>query len=213
MSFHLDEIFSEPPARVAAIVLLLVLLGGGLAATREGELRPAGPFDPPRQSELPYLKPLPSKGDFEIWATDDYEVEALILSRERYRFDTEAKLAPVDFLLGWGPVTQEPILSEVKWSQSGRWGHYRFKGELPIEQREIARNTANTHIVPDPESPGLRRQLLRLKRGDAVRLNGYLIKVDGANGWKWKSSRSRNDTGNGACELFYVTSVEKIDTP
>jgi len=49
---------------------------------------------------------------------------------------------------------------------------------------------------------------LRLKKGDKVYLEGYLVfikgTVNGRNSW-WNSSLTRNDTGNGACEILYLT--------
>ena len=35
----------------------------------------------------------------------------------------------------------------------------------------------------------------------------YLVDVDHGSGWHWRSSMSRNDTGDGACELVYVESM------
>jgi len=40
--------------------------------------------------------------------------------------------------------------------------------------------------------------------GDVVTLEGDLIEADKPGGWKWRSSLTRDDTGNGACELVYV---------
>jgi hypothetical protein len=34
--------------------------------------------------------------------------------------------------------------------------------------------------------------------------------VRGPNGFTWNSSRTREDTGNGACELVFVTGVEVV---
>jgi hypothetical protein len=40
-----------------------------------------------------------------------------------------------------------------------------------------------------------------------VSLSGYLVEINGANNWRWRSSLSRTDTGQGACEVFYVEAV------
>jgi hypothetical protein len=37
---------------------------------------------------------------------------------------------------------------------------------------------------------------------------GYLVEVRGRDGFRWRSSLTREDTGNGACELVWV---EKLD--
>jgi hypothetical protein len=41
-----------------------------------------------------------------------------------------------------------------------------------------------------------------------VALTGYLVEVRGPDGFRWRSSLTREDTGNGACELVWV---EKLD--
>ena len=41
-----------------------------------------------------------------------------------------------------------------------------------------------------------------------ITLHGYLVEVRANDGWHWRSSLTRNDTGNGACELVWVESVE-----
>ena len=42
---------------------------------------------------------------------------------------------------------------------------------------------------------------------DVVALGGYLITVEAKDGWRWRSSLSRNDSGGGACELVWVKSL------
>ena len=44
--------------------------------------------------------------------------------------------------------------------------------------------------------------------GQVVALEGYLVKVISKDGWRWQSSLTRNDTGNGACEVIWVEEVE-----
>ena len=46
------------------------------------------------------------------------------------------------------------------------------------------------------------------RKGQVVALEGYLVKVISKDGWWWKSSLTRNDTGNGACEVIWVEEVE-----
>jgi hypothetical protein len=40
-----------------------------------------------------------------------------------------------------------------------------------------------------------------------VQLEGFLIEARRNDGWYWRSSLTRKDSGAGACELVYVTSV------
>jgi len=36
---------------------------------------------------------------------------------------------------------------------------------------------------------------------------GYLISIRGEDGWHWRSSLSRTDSGDGACEVVWVDSL------
>lgn len=46
--------------------------------------------------------------------------------------------------------------------------------------------------------------------GHIVRFHGYLIEARRDDGWHWRSSLTRNDTGNGACELIWVEDLEVL---
>ena len=35
----------------------------------------------------------------------------------------------------------------------------------------------------------------------------YEAKIDAADGWHWRSSLTREDDGNGACELVYTCAI------
>jgi hypothetical protein len=91
-------------------------------------------------------------------------------------------------------------------SQSGRWYHYRWGAEgPPIPLNQIIRNSANMHMIPADR--GVADALAQVRSGDIVRLNGWLVKIDGDDGWHWRSSTTRNDSGGGACEVVYVCSI------
>ena len=62
--------------------------------------------------------------------------------------------------------------------------------------------------MPLPADAGVRRALGRARVGQLVALDGYLVDANRADGWHWRTSLTRDDTGDGACELFYVTSVD-----
>jgi hypothetical protein len=135
-----------------------------------------------------------------------YRVTAVVLSRERYRFDTEARFAPVDLALGWGAMSVAGALNELKITQSHRWYHYRWLFEPPLAPAEIAAHSANTHCIP--ATPELRRELLEVKRHELVTLEGYLVEVTGDDGFRWRSSLTRDDTGGASCELLWVTRLD-----
>ena len=55
-------------------------------------------------------------------------------------------------------------------------------------------------------------KLTDIENEDIVTIEGYLVQASATDGWRWKSSLSRKDSGNGACELVWVESV-KIQSP
>jgi hypothetical protein len=134
----------------------------------------------------------------------DYEVKARVLSTEDYSTGVEADLSPTDLALGWGPMSDETVLSKVEISQSNRFFYWHVD-EFPIPQREIETHAANTHIIPANDT--VKRQLSKIRPGQIVDIKGQLIEAKRPDGWHWRSSLSREDTGTGACELVYVTEL------
>lgn len=181
-------------------------------AAPEPEPVETGPFAPPRQRPVEEVLELPAPEGFRITALDHYSMDAMVMSRKRYRWDTQAELAPVDLQLAWGQLTVEPNLGAIRYRQDSRWGNITFdRDEVEVTPGEINLSTANTHMIPAQGDRQIRSALLGARRGDVLRLQGYLVRVDGPDGWAWVSSRSRGDFGNHACELFYVTGVERLD--
>ena len=76
---------------------------------------------------------------------------------------------------------------------------------LPIPQPEIEIYAANMHIIPANDV--VKNQLKHVHKGQVVSIKGRLVDAKKANGWHWRSSLSREDTGYGACELMYVTEL------
>ncbi len=151
-------------------------------------------------------QPAFQQGDYTITSLADYHIKAVVLSRERYRNDRGATLAPVDLALGWGPMSTATVINDLKISQSGRWYEYSWSDEPPLDPDLIATHSANTHCLP--ATPEIRRQLLAVNRLDVVTLKGHLVEVAGPKGYRWRSSLSRTDTRGGACEVMWITGVD-----
>ena len=71
---------------------------------------------------------------------------------------------------------------------------------------------SNNHMVTD--DPAVARALRELRIGDQVRVRGYLVDYtvfkDGRPAGTRVSSEVRTDTGNGACEVLYVESLDLL---
>lgn len=157
---------------------------------------------PPRQKKLTEA-PVFVRGDFIIRPVASFELDARVLGRERYRFDRSADVSPIDLALGWGPMSDQAVIDQVKITQSRRFYWWRVK-HYPIPRRQIIENSANMHMVPANDD--VRKQLLSLKRGELVSISGYLANVT-ADDFTWRTSTTRTDAGAGACEIVWVERV------
>jgi hypothetical protein len=159
--------------------------------------------DIPRQSASDGAAAFSHKG-YRIKPLARFALRARVLAREEYRLDREAELAPLDLALGWGPMSDESVLAQIEISQSGRWYRW-FARQLPIPRRQIERHSANMHMIPADESVADRLDDVRV--GEVVALRGYLVEVRADDGWRWRSSLTRDDTGSRSCELVFVEQV------
>ena len=163
--------------------------------------------DAPLQSGVPDGLALPGVGDAGTTPLAGFSIEARVLGREDYRFDREADYAPTDLALGWGRMTEDAVVARLDIRQSGRWYRYRWQGDPPIPLAEIVRSSANMHMVPS--NTAIAAALDAVKAGDRVRIDGWLVQIDTPDGWHWRSSLTREDSGAGACEVIYVCGVSK----
>jgi hypothetical protein len=163
--------------------------------------------DEPRQSTVsPSMKTFSLNGAA-VMPVAGFSLQARVLSREDYRFDEGAEFSPIDLALGWGPMAEPGIAQKLNISQSGRFYRYSWGNEgPPMSPQDIITNSANMHMVPADDA--VAKQLERVANNDVIALHGWLIRIEKPNGWRWQSSLSRNDSGNGACELIYVCALE-----
>jgi hypothetical protein len=147
------------------------------------------------------------RGDFRLQTRARFELIARVLSREDYRFDAGAALAPTDLALGWGRMSDSDVLSQIQVSQGNRFYHWHVD-HFPIPRREIEQSSANMHMIPADDTA--RRELDHVRAGEVIHLQGFLVDASRADGWRWRTSMTRDDTGDGACELVYVESIEPV---
>jgi hypothetical protein len=138
-----------------------------------------------------------------------FDISGVVVGRERYVLGRESTYAPFDVGLVWGVAAEPDMFRVIRYSQSARFLWWRARSPLPVSEDELNRAMANIHAIPATRQ--VRRRLAWLGQGDVVRMRGYLVELIGPDGWIWRSSMTRDDTGNGACEVMLVESVEHID--
>jgi hypothetical protein len=192
----------------AKLILALagVALGIFFLMTSGAIDRPSGVLasNEPRQRLI--QRPAFQFGDYQLTPLAEFDVEARVLSVEKYRTDGGARLSPIDFALGWGPMSDSAVLEHFRVTQGGRFFTI-YPDEQAIDMKVALLSAANMHLIPATGT--LEDELKRVRPGNVVRLRGQLVSALGPNNFTWRSSLTRTDSGNGACELFYVEAIER----
>jgi len=183
-------------ALAVAIVAGMMMFSDNVIDRAPGKLAPDLP-----QQELVENAPRISVGEFLLEPRASYDIEARVLSVEHYQFDPGSELSPIDFAMGWGDMSDSALLERFRISQGARFYSIYTQDET-IDIPAALRASANMHLIPADET--VRRTLLSAKPGHVAHLQGYLVTASKADGFTWNTSLTRDDTGDGACELMYV---------
>ena len=195
--------------RFAIVVLALSAYGGWHWWTTERAVdRPPGILVPDEPLQVIFDDPprFEARG-YTFIERAKYDITARLLRKEIYRIDGGAGLAPVDLGVGWGPLSDSALLDGLEFSQMGRFFYWQpRKADFPLPIPMLISHMAQMHMIP--ATTDLEAKLKRLRPGQIVTASGYLVDVRGPGGFAWNTSLSRTDTGNGACELFWVEALE-----
>jgi hypothetical protein len=193
-------------------VFLIIVIAGILIYSfwPEKELRhPPGVLAPDDPIQIPVTSPVSwQKGEFTITPLAEFKIKAFVLSTNSFSLGRESDLSPMDLALGWGQMSNQAIIDGLEISQSNRWYHWKAK-VLVIPAKEIMTHSANMHIIPANDQ--IEETLDSLYKGCIIEMKGYLVSVRAEDGWHWKSSLRRDDTGGGACELVWAEELEIIN--
>ena len=195
--------------KIIFILILSVILISYLFWPEKVIQYPAGQTasDQPIQNNLSLQKEW-QRDEFKIKALAEYKIKARVLSRNNFSVGKESKISPVDFALGWGPMSDQNVIDKIEVTQSNRW--YRWRTDsYPIPHREISLNSANVHIIPKDDL--LEDKLNDVYKGSLIEMSGYLVAITTEDGWHWKSSLSRDDKAGGSCELLWVEELNILD--
>jgi hypothetical protein len=193
---------------VLAAVVLLAL--GNFVLSRPRTVGAGEPIDVTREPVQTATQRAPfqidtRKGRVTLEPRATFDAAALVAGAERYRMDDGAFLCPVDLVMTWGKLPEEPYKSRVRYSQMTRFYFWRTP-TADIDLTYIQTHSANMHMIP--ASDNVRRALLAVDDGDRVRVRGLLVNALGKDGFTWNSSTTRQDDGPGACELVWVEEIQ-----
>ncbi|MEZ5524178.1 MAG: hypothetical protein R3E62_04280 [Pseudomonadales bacterium] len=194
------------------VLFLLLILGvgwklfntPGQVTLGPGVFASESPYQESRSPSVTY-----KDDEYTITELAKFHIKAKVLAKENYYIGREADLSPTDLALGWGKMSDESVLDNIEISQSNRFYRWRVES-FPIPRHEIETHSANMHLIPANDS--IKSDIERVQQGEIIEISGSLVKVTATDGWRWISSQTRNDTGNGACELIWVESL-RVVTP
>ena len=153
--------------------------------------------------------PLPSVKGWNLVAVADYRLTARVLGVKRYYSGFGSDLVPIDVAVGWGRMSDQAVLDQFAISMGNRFFFYEWADEPAIPTDEIMRSAANNHVIAANDD--VRKTIASLIPGHIVTMRGYLVNASDSEGGKWNSSLRRDDTGNGACEIFFVQEASIVE--
>jgi hypothetical protein len=134
-----------------------------------------------------------------------FDAGGVVAAVEHYRFDASSLLSPADVALTWGRLPEKPYRGRISYSQVGRILFWETR-DRDLDLAYIAAHAGNMHLIPSDDN--LDRAVMRIGRGDEVRIEGLLVDAASDRGFHWKTSLSRTDTGLGACEVIWVEQLQ-----
>jgi hypothetical protein len=169
------------------------------------------PVQTSTKSDDPIIREI-KNGHFAITPVAEYKISGVVVSKETYSSNWDGEISPVDLTIVWGKLAEPEYDRNITYSQRNRWYFYQYKPGSLFDNSYVIAHSGNHHIVPANEN--VHMAIKTIKEKDRVGLEGFLVNLKGTYKGQtvtWNTSLSRTDTGNGSCELFYVSKV-RIDT-
>jgi hypothetical protein len=203
---------SQASWRCSLLVVLLVFscvgcIGPASTGVAHGVINTSG--DP--LQVITDLKPITLTKDgyaFTLTPRAYYTAPVVVVRKESYSTGWQSELSPFDAVFAWGDMAEPGADSYVRYVQGSRFYWFTYTAGSPFDGAYITSHTSNNHLIPANDN--VYAAVRSIPDGEKAVFSGFLVDVDGAYGnrevW-WRTSLDRADTGNGACEIFYVTSV------
>lgn len=149
--------------------------------------------------------PVPGHPEFTLTARAEYQTKAWAIAVDDGVDDDWSIVVPLDVSLAWGAVANPEVLRHFSFHLKRRYISLGWDADMPLSKNEVMHHASNHHLIPG--SAEVMQSLKQIRPGDFVELEGQLVDVRGPPGLM-RTSLSRRDVGNGACEILYVRSVQ-----
>ncbi len=144
-----------------------------------------------------------------------YEVSGKVVAKVSYvANNVENMAAQNDVALVWGKLATDEYLNKFTFDAHGDRFVYWKTTDMDwyrkhTNDKEIVKMHSNNHLVTNNKA--LAEEINSIKKDDYVRIKGYLANlywVENNTNHIWRSSVKRDDEGDGACEVIYVTDIK-----
>jgi hypothetical protein len=144
-----------------------------------------------------------------------YDISGLVVSQHRGDAFTNMyhKADPGnirDVCVVWGEAITNGSYRKVRFRSEEFTCYYSWSGVItpPFNPEKMS----NNHLIP--ATPAVAARIGALHVGDQIRMTGllvdYTVSRDGAEVLSRRSSMTRKDVGNGACEILYTTGLSVV---
>lgn len=143
-----------------------------------------------------------------IYPKAEYKIYAAVASKYKYTEGWKGEVVPYDIALVWNKLMLPENQKGISYFQGNRWYYYQYEATFPWSKGYIDTHSANNHIIP--ANKNVLKAIQKVSKKEKIYMEGYLVNLKGTvsgNDVFWNTSLSRNDTGEGACEVFYVKKV------
>lgn len=127
-----------------------------------------------------------------------------VLSIKKYYFDTFADLTKTDVVFSWKAMSDERNLKTLMVRQEDRSFYWEMT-KPPISRQNMWKQAANMHLIGPTEE--MRDKINSLRKGQVVKIEGFLVNAESSKGWTLKTSLSRDDIGDGSSELVWINKM------
>lgn len=132
----------------------------------------------------------------------EYEITGRVVNTQKYHNnEIFSQISPIDVSISWGETAEQNNHNKIKYSSIGdRKVYSSYSYDAVYNSFEIS----NNHLIPQNDK--IKKYLSLIKKNDYIKIEGYLVNIS-SNNWYNRTSTTRNDTGDGACEIIYVTNI------
>jgi len=154
---------------------------------------------------------------FTVQPRFSYELSGLVVSKRVHEADYKGSLHGLsqdylnvaDLCVVWGESADPSILKHFSFSNGQFTCNFQTRSD-EAWQAFNPEQLSNNHVLAVDES--VRKTLAEATIGDQIVLRGYLADYTNPKGFLRKTSTTRTDTGNGACETIWVEQASIIGT-